>query len=866
MRFWRTSFVTRLAVLFASLIIAVVLLSGWLRDRASRDYFLQDQRRHLANRAELMRTRLQTAVDAVRKDILYLSRAPAFARLAAAREGPEREAARRDAAQHFIAGLQVRPSYFQARLIGLADEGRELFRFDQLAGQIREAPESGLQREGRETYFAATTALPAGDFLFSDIRLNRSSGRIAEPHTPTLRAATPVFDETGRRFGTVEVSVDVTPWFEELRNLAGPDVVATLSNRDGDYLLHPERAKCFGFDLGRRFTLFDDHLQLRNGDRHARFEEGPQELSITDEFPFAQRPDQRLILRLALAKAPLLAPLQARRAQNFALTLALAALAGAVVMGVTRLFARNLRRVTEAVERYEPGKPLPSLPPETPDEIGLLTRKIRDMAEKISEQMHSLEESRQRAEAAMRAREEFMATMSHEIRTPMNAVLGLAHVLEAENQLPRQAERLRTLKFAGRHLMALLNNLLDRDRIEAGSLVFDRADFDLAELLENLRLSLEPLASRKGLALVLETGTEPPRRVNGDAVRLYQVLNNLAHNAIKFTKHGRVTVSVSCGPNEEVRFAIRDTGPGLPAPALESLRARSAPTAQSGLGLRISQRLIELLGGRLETECNAAGTSHTFCLRLPAAGVTDPTRGAEAPPLLQDYIGLVVEDVASSQMVLGALLEQTGMTVDFAITAAQARTKLAGGNYDLAFVDIQLPDANGAELAAEFREQQPHLRVLAVTAQVSPEIRAACQTAGVRAFVSKPIEPAELFAHLRRLTAPRIESLAELFDHNEAQVAEYLRQLDREAEGWAAELQVVLEAPDAERLRRLHHRMKNACGQLDLWKLDRTLTALPEATERGELAKMQELGATALRLIASVRQFTGANRFSTASR
>ena len=866
MRLWRNSFVTRWAALFASLIIAVVLFSGWLRDRASRDYFLQDQRRHLINRVELMRVRVQSAIDAVRKDILYLSRAPAFARFAAARDEATREVARREAVLHFIGGLQVRPAYFQARLIGVADGGRELFRFDQVKGQIRETPREALQRVGDQDFFRETAALPAGKFYLSEIRLNQESGQLTEPRTPTLRAATPIHDEAGNLFGIVIVSVDVSALFEELRNLAGPDVAATLCNREGDYLLHPDPARCFGFDLGRRFTLFEDHPQLRQGNLQGRFEAEERELSITDEFPFTWESDKRLILRLSLAKEPLLAPLQARRLQSFAATLLLAVLAGALVIGVTRLFARGLRRVAEAVERYEPGKPLPELPPDSPDEVGLLTRKFRDMAGKISEQMQSLHEARQRAETAMRAREEFMATISHEIRTPMNAVLGMTHLLESEDHRPRQAERLRTLKFAGRHLMALLNNLLDRDRIESGNLVFDKIDFDLAELLENLRLSLEPLASRKGLAFLLETGPDLPPRVQGDAVRLYQVLNNLAHNAIKFTDSGRIVVRVETVPTEEVRFQISDTGPGLPTSVLETLRVNSAPPAPTGLGLRISQRLVELLGGELAADSKATGTSFSFSLRLPAATSAVTSHATESLPDLLGYSALVVEDVPSNQMVIGALLEKTGMTIDFAATAAQAREQSRQASYDLVFMDIQLPDANGADLAADLQKRQPDLRILVVTAQVSPEVRAACKAAGAREFVTKPIEPAELYEKLRRLTAPNLESLERMFDGDHAKVAEYLIQLDRECQNWEAELQPLIETHNVERLRRLHHRMKNATGQLELWKLDRTMGVLVTAMEAGNAEDARMLGTTALRLIAAVRQFTGEKRCKTSSR
>jgi CheY-like chemotaxis protein len=273
-----------------------------------------------------------------------------------------------------------------------------------------------------------------------------------------------------------------------------------------------------------------------------------------------------------------------------------------------------------------------------------------------------------------------------------------------------------------------------------------------------------------------------------------------------------------------------------------------------------------LLGGQLAVASTPAGTTISFSLRLPAASAPTTCPAPEAPPDLSGYSALVVEDVPSNQLVLGALLEKTGMAIDFAATAARAREMLPLNSYDLAFVDIQLPDADGAELAAVLLRLQPELRVIAVTAQVSPEVRAACEAAGVRAFVTKPIEPAELYEKLRRLTAPQVELIERTFDHDQGKVSEYLSQLDRECQAWEVELRTLLAAPDVERLRRLHHRLKNAAGQLGLWKLDRTLGALREAMERGEHEKAQDLGTSALRLIAAVRQFTGANRLNTSFR
>jgi signal transduction histidine kinase/ActR/RegA family two-component response regulator len=849
MRHWRNSFVTRLGVLFGLLIVLVVFASGWLRDHSSRTQFVREQRRHLENRAEIIRLHVQSTVDALCKDVLFLSHTPAVARVMAAAAGSEAEA-RREAGVYFRALLEVRPTYFQARLIGMADGGREMIRFDHSGGTIHEVTD--LQRKGDRDYFLETAKLPAGRFHLSELNLNLEFGRTVQP-APTLRASMPVFKPDGQRYGLVIINMDATPLLANVTALAGPDLAVTLSNERGDYLVHPDPAKCFGFDLGRHFSLFEDLPQLANAATRPRLQDDEQELALLDEFPMMRDGGRSLLLRLSQPKEKVLAHLQAQRAQNFLVTVALALVAGGVVVLTTRLLARRLGQMAGAMERYKPGTALPVLPPSGPDEIGLLTQKFQDMAAKISEQVQNLQEARQCAEQATRARDEFLATMSHEIRTPMNAVLGLAHLLEEEGGNPTQIDRVRALKFAGRHLMSLLNNLLDRERIESGEVVLDRIDYDLRDLLENLRRSLAPLAERKGLQLRLQLAPELPRHVQGDPVRLYQVLNNLGHNAIKFTDQGEVTVAATALDPQTVQFSVSDTGRGLPSEVRTRLETGAAPPPGSGLGLNISRRLIELLGGKLQAPATASGT--TFVFTLPVRVTAEPRHAARVtgPPDLVDCSILVVEDVASNRMVLGAMLDKTGASVDFATTAAEARAKASAQKYDFALVDMQLPDAPGVEVAAYLHEHCPGIRLSAVTAQVSAEIREAFHAAGVREFVPKPIEPTELYAKLRRQTEPRIEVVHELFDHDPKHVTAYLSQCVQETLAWEKDLRAIVEARDLAQFARLHHRLKNALVQLDLWTIDRALVALRQAMESGEKEKQQMLLAQALRRIAACR-------------
>jgi signal transduction histidine kinase/CheY-like chemotaxis protein len=863
---WQRSFVTRLGGSFALLMITVVMISGWVRDRADRMHALAEEQRRLAHLSELIRLRSQAAVDAVLKDVVHLSRAPALGRLAAASGEPQRLQALQEAAAHFRTLIEVRSAYFQVRLIGIADGGREVIRFDRAGERLFEVRGTDLQRKGDRDYFIEAARLRPGHFHLSAITLNQEFGRISDPPTPTLRVSMPVFDAMGSRFGMVVINVDVRPLFQELVSLASPAARLELCNLEGDYLMHPDSAKTFGFDLGRRYRIVEDHPEVRLDGRGVQVFDGAGEIAVSLAFPLIAGAEPRLYLRLGVAKGPLLAPLQVRSAVNLGITALLAGVAAAVVIGMTWLLAWRLRRLSDAVAKYRPGAEVPLLPPESADEVGVLSHAFREMAQKIREQVQGLQEARERAEQAAREREAFFSALSHEIRTPMNAVLGLAGQLEAESASGTQHDRLRTLKFAGRHLMALLNNFLDRDRIDAGAIALDPAPFDLNELLENLGRSLQPLAARRGLELDVLPLPAAHAWVRGDAVRLYQVLNNLAHNALMYTEHGGVTVAAEPRAVGQISFRVEDTGPGLPPAVQRALAEPSRPWPSGGLGLRISQRLVQALGGGLAADCSSRGTRLGFDLELPAATGDRAAPPHSAVPDLTGYTGLVVEDLPSNRLVLEALLERTRLALHFAATAAEARQALLAESFDLVFLDLQLPDGGGLDLIGEFRRLQPEARALVITAQVSAEIRAQCAAAGAHEFVSKPIAAADLFEKLRRLTAPDVRRLHAVFDGDSDRIDNYLAALGVECAGWEAELKAVLEASDLARLRRLRHRMRTGVEQLGLWKLEASMARVQDALARGEGAAVARFGAVALCLLASVRQLSGAKRLRTESR
>ncbi len=833
---WRTSFVTRLSVLYSVVLGGVIVVFGLLQNRAGRDEVISQQQGDMAHRAEVVRVKVQSEVRSVTQDLLFLSKLPALNRLAAA--GAAAPENRPEVLASFQALLEERPSYFQARLIGVADSGREIIRIDQEGGRLRVTPPDQLQQKGDRDYFQAALRLGPDQFHLSDINLNQDFGRITLPQTPTLRASLPVRGGDGGVFGVLVINVAMKPLFDEIRTMAGRDLTVLLCNEAGDYLMHPVAEKCFGFDLGRRHRLADDYPAAAAENTEPVVWSGGTELLHLTRFPLLSGQPRLLGLALTRQKAPLLASLQGRRLRGLLFTGLLAALAVAAVVIATNLLARRLHQLGHALEAWTPGGTPPALPEDSGDETGLVVRKFREMAGKIDEQVRTLEEARAQAEAATRAEEAFWSTMSHEIRTPMNAVLGMTHLLD-QGQLPAQErEWVDSLKFAGQHLMALLNNALDAGRISAGQLVLDPVDFALPDLLRHLHRGHEPLASRRGLTLALHLAPGLPDHVQGDATRLFQILGNFLHNALKFTTTGGITLSAAPAPEGRIAFTVEDTGPGLPSEIQEAL-AQPHPELQ-GRGLLIARELVTFLGGHLAVQTSPAGTRFSFDLPLPASG---EIRSA-ALPAWPDWSGrrvLVVEDVLSNQTVLAAFLDKTGLTVDFADTVADGLARAGAADYDLALLDLQLPDGDGISLARALRHARPGLPLLVVSAQTSAGTRDACLDAGCAGLLPKPVDPRELIALLGPLlteTARWRETVGTLFDHDPAKTSFYFALLAAEFDRHHATLTALATAPAADAYDRLLHRLKNAATQLQLDTLTSHLAARRIPAALAELARL----------------------------
>ena len=398
----------------------------------------------------------------------------------------------------------------------------------------------------------------------------------------------------------------------------------------------------------------------------------------------------------------------------------------------------------------------------------------------VAERTLALEEARERAESATRAKSDFLAVISHELRTPLNGVLGMAYLLEDTPLTEEQQTYLNTLHSSGESLLTVIDQVLDFSKIEAGKMSLASEEFTLRTVLEESLDSVWPAATAKDLRLCLDLADDAPYSVIGDRGRLRQVLLNLLSNGVKFTEHGEVLLAVACETTPEERlklhFSVKDTGIGLSPEQLGRLfqpftQADSSNTRRfggTGLGLSIVKRLVELMGGTLGVSSQPSegstfwfelclGQGSSMAIDVEAAAAPDAPKHAGLSGLFShcDVRILLAEDNISNQQVALGILKKMGLQADTADDGAKALAALASVPYDLVLMDVRMPGTDGLEATREIRKaeltgQTRHLPVIAMTASAMASDVEKCRAAGMDDFIAKPFLPQTLADILKK--------------------------------------------------------------------------------------------------------------------
>ena len=386
------------------------------------------------------------------------------------------------------------------------------------------------------------------------------------------------------------------------------------------------------------------------------------------------------------------------------------------------------------------------------------------MAEDVTETLatsRALEAALATSEEAGRAKSAFLATMSHEIRTPLNGILGMAQVMATTELSAVQRERLGVIQQAGDLLLAVLNDVLDLSKIEAGRLELDLADFDLGELLKGARAAFTDAAKAKGLSFTLVLAPDAKGVYRGDSVRLRQILYNLISNALKFTEAGEIRVSVSA-PEDRLRFEVRDTGIGMTSEQQARLftkfmQADVSTTRRfggTGLGLAICRDLARLMGGEMSVKSLIGeGSTFTLDLELPRASAQEVRSldlAMDRSEKLPSLRVLAAEDNPTNQIVLRALLAHFGVELTLVDNGRQALEAWGRESFDLVLMDVHMPEMDGPTAVAAIRNAEATLErkrtpIIALTANAMTHHVASYTSQGFDDFVAKPINIARLF-------------------------------------------------------------------------------------------------------------------------
>ncbi len=756
-------------LLLVSLIplIIVALLSYIQARRAIEDAFI----REIALFNQAAAKDLQASLTQFKTDLFGVAQTPPIQAIIRARENGDSDPQSDDSYQVWIDRLNqifvslADSKHFYTHLRYIDENGRELAGIDFDGHKAIVVPMGQLIDRHMEPYFLQTMKQAVGDIYISDITLEGDS---AMGTMPVLHLGIPIYDTNGRIQAALISTIQANYFLDRLDTDIGQ---VHLIEQNGSYLKHPDPAQEFGAQTGSGVTAQAEFAwalaQLGDADRFVARDDVADQVVAIERVSFdAKDPSRYWLILKSLPEETFLADINALGGIIFALVSVIVVIIVIVAIWTARAITSPIHQLATASEQIARGEWDTPLPMSSNDEIGQLARSYQRMTEQLRRLINDLRASKETAETANRAKSLFLANMSHELRTPLNAILGFTQLIRRDTGLSQSHhDHLNIINRSGEHLLALINDVLEMSKIEAGRITINEQPFDLHRMLQDLEDLFSLRANKKELILAFDRASHVPRFVDTDESKLRQVLINLIGNAIKFTDVGHIIVRIGYqkdDPHGRLSFAIEDTGAGIAADELDRLFDAFVQTSSgqrrsegTGLGLPISQQFVRMMGGEITVMSEPdVGTTFQFDIAVQTAVITKPATGrldrrvTGLQPEQPTYRILVVEDRLENRQLLVQLLQPLGFAVREASNGEEGLEVWRNWQPHLILMDMRMPIMDGLTATQHIKEtdQGRETAVIALTASAFEEDRSLILAAGSDDFVRKPFREQELLA------------------------------------------------------------------------------------------------------------------------
>lgn len=837
---FRYSIVTRFALFFTGLIVFAILITGYLVFRKASAVIINNSRDRIMHTSELAEQSFYSLLNEVSNDIGLISSNPTLLNYV---NDPSEEN-KTNLNGLFRATLKNKPAYFQIRLIGTENNGKEIIRFDKINNRVTESED--LQNKGDHEYYQEAIKIKNGEFYFSKINLNEEYGAISEPHTPTVRAARPIFNSDNEIKGIVIINVDLNRFYVSLMQISGAGSQLYIVDKDGQYLYSPIKAQTFGLQLKNQHNFFNDYNvtpKFINADQRGfgklKGINNNTYLSYSKELSYFNSKRKVYLISL-MEEDVLLNSARNVRADSTKILLLVCLFSIFLSWLFTNLFSKRIKQVTKAISNYNTGKnDTVDLPIQRNDEIGVLARAFTQMKTTIDKQVDELNEALKEEKQAKKERDEFLQNMSHEMRTPLNTILGLTELLQKNNPDQSLAPVINSLKRSANNLAGLVYDVLDHQKLIKGKVSITYEPTYIGELLKDIYSSYQYEAVQKGVKFNLKIDDKLNEEMYlTDYLRLSQIITNLVVNAIKYTNKGSISISAKIVNDQQLKIIVKDTGIGILPENLDKINDRffrekedlSGRYGGYGLGLSIVKQLTSLFKGELiAVSKKNEGSEFTIMIPLLKAQQKSKIKSIKnsnvTPALFGNYQIVHIEDDLTTQELVKFVINDEKIKLIQFNNVNKALEYIMTNKPDLVISDLMLDQVNLQSVLTSLLKSEKIDCPLLIVSALEPE-----QMKNISPlYFQKPFEISNLKDMVYYLLGknefkfPDFTNIHMNYDHDKQKIAKVFRLLGSEFDTYLTRIKKAYENKDQEEWKAILHKLVTHIHNLKLTSLSELL-------------------------------------------